>query len=128
MVTMLCFVLSGKLQEEEMDTSPQGIFIIDKPLGNKKTTPVTQRQEENKDECLDNVELDSEEEVDEDDESISASKSANGRQDRRKVEANGDKHGVHVSSDESSDEEEVVEISSKCPPEVSTPCILTESR
>ncbi|XP_072549538.1 transducin beta-like protein 3 [Salminus brasiliensis] len=114
----------GELQGEEMDTSPQGIFIVDKQPGQEKNTPAAHQQEEDEDDEESNEGPDSGDEENEDAESISASKSATGRQVRKETRANGVKSTGHVSSEESSDEENVIEMSTKFP----TPCILTEAR
>ncbi|KAI4890463.1 hypothetical protein NFI96_025586 [Prochilodus magdalenae] len=110
---------SGELQHEEMDTSPQGVFLIDKQPEQAKTTYADQQKEEDDDSSHEGSDSDEEAE----DESVSTSKSANGKQARKEMGTNGD----IVSSEESSDEEDVMEISA-AKATVSTPCILTEAR
>ncbi|XP_066497692.1 transducin beta-like protein 3 [Hoplias malabaricus] len=118
---------SGELQGEEMDTSPQGVFIIDKKPTQETSDQSDPEPEEEED---DSEEVDSEE-VAKDEESISVSKIANSRQILREVANNGVRHGDNDSSEESSEEEAVMEISTKVPgvkSTVSTPRLLTEAR
>uniref|UniRef100_A0A3B1IEJ5 Transducin beta like 3 n=2 Tax=Astyanax mexicanus TaxID=7994 RepID=A0A3B1IEJ5_ASTMX len=118
---------SGYLQDEEMDTSPQGIFIVDKQPSLEKTASAAQQlNEEEEDDRFQANEgpEDSDDEVPEEADSISASKSANSRPVRNETRANGVRNGGNVSSEESSDEENVIEMSNK----FSTTQLLTEAR
>ncbi|KAL7860468.1 hypothetical protein AOLI_G00168170 [Acnodon oligacanthus] len=117
---------SGELQGEEMDTSPQGIFILDKQSEQENTTHAAQQQEEDDDDDDDENEAPDSDEVQEEEESISTSKIAN-RQAGKAMGTNRVENGGHVSSEESSDEEDVMEISAS-KSTVSTPCIMTDAR
>ncbi|XP_067279298.1 transducin beta-like protein 3 [Pseudorasbora parva] len=114
---------SVNLEDDEMDTSPQSIFLIDKkPMEITDTRASPQHQEEEDD--LEDSE--NREELLDDDEGVSTSKTAH---------VNGKKHdGVNrvadegdVSSEESEDEEEVMEISTKSLPTKSTGSVLCKT-
>uniref|UniRef100_A0A8C1RV73 Transducin (beta)-like 3 n=1 Tax=Cyprinus carpio TaxID=7962 RepID=A0A8C1RV73_CYPCA len=101
---------SVNLDDDEMDTSPQSIFIIDKQPVEMTDNPVSRHQQEDEEEDLEDSEK-TEELLDED-ESVSTSKSArvNG------MKPNGVNRvvdGGQVSSEESEDEDDVMEITAK---------------
>lgn len=111
------------LDDDEMDTSPQSIFIIDKQPMERTNTQASQQQQEDEEEDLE--ESENRVERPDEDESVSTSKSAH---------MNGKKHGVnrvadegHVSSEESENEDEVIEISTKSLPTRSTGSALCET-
>ncbi|MCI4385087.1 hypothetical protein PGIGA_G00046290 [Pangasianodon gigas] len=116
---------SGELQGEEMDTSPQDIFILDRQPGQQKPS----RQRDNADDSDDVEEADSSEENSEnsDNDSVSALKGVSTKE--RGV--NGVKNRGHVSSDESSgdDDDDDVDISTVAPAKAAgaTSCILTNA-
>ncbi|XP_077067777.1 transducin beta-like protein 3 [Siphateles boraxobius] len=108
-------ITGGKesVEDDEMDTSPQSIFIIDKqPMEMTDTQASPQQQEDEEDE----EDLgDSENRVELLDEGVSSSKSANVNLKKRNGVNGGAEEG-HVSSEESEDEDEVMEISTKSLP------------
>ncbi|KAK9978161.1 hypothetical protein ABG768_019927 [Culter alburnus] len=115
---------SVNLDDDEMDTSPQSTFIIDKQTMEMTNTQASQQQQEDEEEDLE--ESENRVERTDEDESVSISKSAH---------MNGKKHnGVnrvadegHVSSEESENEDEVMEISTKSLPTKSTGSALCET-
>lgn len=88
---------SVELQEEEMDTSPQDIFTVNKQPGQKP------RQQESADESDDMGEADSRENSENsDNDSVSALKGLR----TKERGGNGVKNSGHVSSDESSGDDD----------------------
>lgn len=100
---------SMNLDDDEMDTSPQSIFIIDKQPMEMTDTQASQQEDEEED-----LE-DSESRVELLDEGVSTSKSAHANLKKHSGVNGGEEEG-HVSSEESEDEDEVMEISTKSLP------------
>lgn len=97
------FFSSLSLDDDEMDTSAQNIFLIDKKpmkMGHSQTTERREAEEEDVDASDDSVEP-----IDEN-ESITASKGANGGK------KNGGQNDGEESSEDSEDEDDIMEISS----------------
>lgn len=118
---------SGNLDDdEEMDTSPQSIFIVDKqPMDTADIWQASLQQQQDEEEDLEDPE--NREELLDEDESISSSKCAhvNG------VKLNGVSRvedGGQVSSEESDDEDDVVEITTKSLPTDSNPSKTADIR
>lgn len=99
------------MDDDEMDTSPQSIFIIDKQPTEMTDTQASQQEDEEEEEDLE----DSENRVELLDEGVSTSKSAHANLKKRNGVNGGAEEG-HVSSEESEDEDEVMEISTKSLP------------
>lgn len=107
-----------------MDTSPQDVFILDKQPGQEKPD----RQGENSDDRDDAEEADSREENSENDDNDSVSALKGVR--TKKSRVNGLRNRGHISSDESSGEDDDdVDISKVAPSKavVATSCILTKA-
>lgn len=121
-ITDDCFC-SGELQGEEMDTSPKDIFILDRQPEQEKPG----RQQEKADESDELEEADGCEEHSENDhnDSVSALKGVSTKE--RGV--NGVKNRSRVYSDESSDQDDDVDVSTvtSTKPAVVTSCILTNA-
>ncbi|KAI2666592.1 Transducin beta-like protein 3 [Labeo rohita] len=102
---------------DEMDTSPQSIFFISKQPGDMTEIQVRERQQEDEEEDPEGSE--EKEELLDEDESVSKSKSAhvNGK---KKNGVNTVVDGGQVFSEESEDEEDVMEITTKPLPNEST--------
>lgn len=100
--------------DDEMDTSPQSIFIIDKQPMDMADIQTSLQQQEDEEEDLEDSE--NREELLDEDESVSTSKSAhvNG------MKLNSVVDGGQVSSEESEDEDDVMEITTKSLPTEST--------
>ncbi|KAK7174258.1 hypothetical protein R3I93_001456 [Phoxinus phoxinus] len=116
---------SVNLDDDEMDTSPQSIFIIDKqPMETTDTQASQQQQEEEEEE--EDLE-DSENGVELLDDGVSTSKSAHVNL-KKHNGVNGGAEEGHVSSEESEDDEdEVMEISTKSLPNKFTGSALSET-
>ncbi|TSO37072.1 Transducin beta-like protein 3 [Bagarius yarrelli] len=99
---------SGELQGEEMDSGPHNISTLDQQPGQKNSG-----QQEDTDDSDDMEEADSCEENsgNSDNDSVSALKAVS----TKKRGLNGDKKGGHVTSDESSDDDNDVDISTVAP-------------
>uniref|UniRef100_A0A671N5F9 SWIM-type domain-containing protein n=1 Tax=Sinocyclocheilus anshuiensis TaxID=1608454 RepID=A0A671N5F9_9TELE len=96
--------------DEEMDTSPQSIFIVDKQPMDMADIPGSLQQQEDEEEDLEDSEK--REELLDEDESVSTSKSAhvNGMKPNG---VNSVVDGGQVSSEESEDEDDVMEMTTK---------------
>ncbi|XP_056107669.1 transducin beta-like protein 3 [Rhinichthys klamathensis goyatoka] len=115
---------SVNLDDDEMDTSPQSIIIIDKQPMEMTDTQASQQQPED-DEEEEDLE-DSENSVELLDEGVSTSKSAHVNL-KKPNGVNGGAEEGHVSSEESEDEDEVMEISTKSLPNKFTGSALCET-
>ncbi|KAK2915927.1 hypothetical protein QQF64_024326 [Cirrhinus molitorella] len=98
---------------DEMDTRPQSIFMIDKQPGDMTEIQVCEQQQDDDEEDLEGSE--EKEELLDEDESVTTSKSGhvNGMK-RNRVNIVGD--GSQMSSEESEDEEDVMEMTTKSLP------------